>query len=266
MLATIFGNQNIERILLFLFVNEKCYGTQLQTLLQIPLTPIQHALAKLEKGGVLQSHFEGKVRIYQFNSSYPLRWELEELLKKVYTLLPSQEKKQYCFIHKKRLELQEERKRDHQVKKELIRFWKRLIIVKSLSISAKSRKGKETTTKTGKAEILSTSQTPLIITFEEKGYWYSDTTQDANFSNIFRWTLDEKNSLITLEHLRYGVNRPVFLFHLTSTQKNKLSSIDAHLCGDDTYLGNITWSPEQIIFHWRIIGPRKNDELIYHYI
>lgn len=265
MLETIFGNQNIERILLFLFVNERCYGSQLQTLLQIPLTPIQHALGRLEKGGVLQSYFEGKIRIYQFNYSYPLRWELEELLKKAYTLLPSQLKKQYCFIHKKRLQIDEERKRDQQVKKELVRFWKRLIKVKSLTLSAKTKKGKEAITKTGKAEILATTQTPSTITFEEKGYWYSDTAQDANFSNIFRWKLDEKNSLITLEHLRYGANHPVFLFHLTSTQKNKLSSIDAHLCGDDTYLGNISWSANQIIFHWRIIGPRKNDELIYHY-
>lgn len=93
MLKSLFGNRNVERILLFLFVNERCYGTQLQTLLRVPLTPIQKALLRLEKEGILQSDYEGKTRIYRFHPSCPLRWELEALLKKAYTLLPPQEKK-----------------------------------------------------------------------------------------------------------------------------------------------------------------------------
>lgn len=93
MLKSLFGNRNVERILLFLLVNEKCYGTQIQTLLRVPLTPVQKALARLEKEGVVSSRFEGKTRIYRFNPTFPLRFELETLLKKAYTLLPSQEKK-----------------------------------------------------------------------------------------------------------------------------------------------------------------------------
>lgn len=60
MLASLFGNRNLERILLFLFVNETCYGNQLQSLLHVPLTPIQRALERLERGGVVQSYYQGR--------------------------------------------------------------------------------------------------------------------------------------------------------------------------------------------------------------
>jgi hypothetical protein len=81
------GNKNVQKILLFLFVNGKCYGTQLHHLLKSSLTPIQKALLRLEKGGIILSNYEGKTRLYQFNPAYPLLTELEQLLKKAYTLL-----------------------------------------------------------------------------------------------------------------------------------------------------------------------------------
>lgn len=95
MLEVLCGNKNVQKVLLFLFVNGKCYGTQLRHLLQSSLTPIQKALLRLEKGGVILSNYEGKTRLYQFNPSYPLLPELEQLLKKAYTLLPPSEKKLY---------------------------------------------------------------------------------------------------------------------------------------------------------------------------
>lgn len=266
LLAHLFGNKNIERILLFLFVNEKCYGTQLQTLLRVPLTPIQKALVRLEEGGVIQSHFEGKTRIYQMNPFYFLRSELEMLLKKVYTHLPTQEKRRYCFIHKPKLELESERTRDRNAKNELLTFWERLKQVKQLTFSAKTRQGDEKNIKTGKAEVKVVAPSSSTLIFQEKGHWFFDQLPDRAFSNSFRWTLDLSHDLIALEHLRYGLNQPVFLLHLTPTQSALLESIDSHLCAEDTYLGNIVWTQDEILFHWRIIGPQKNDELIYQYM
>ncbi len=95
MLEVLCGNKTVEKILIFLFVNGKCYGTQLHRLLKIALTPIQKALIRLEKGNLIISHYEGKTRLYQFNPAYPLLHELELLLKKTYTLLPACEKKEY---------------------------------------------------------------------------------------------------------------------------------------------------------------------------
>ncbi len=266
MLKGLFGNQNVARILLFLFVNEKCYGTQIQSLLGVPLTPVQKALLRLEKDGVLHSHYEGKTRVYLFNPSYPFRSELEALLKKAYTLLPAQEKKQYCFIHKPRISPKEEGKRNRDRREELLAFWEKLQNVRVLSFSTKSRQGEEISTKIGKAEVVVSSANERNLIFQEKGYWLVDHFPDTAFNNSFRWTLDMNASLITLEHLRYGPAHPVFLFNLAPTKRWILESVDAHLCGEDTYLGNIIWNRDQIKFHWRIIGPRKNDELIYQYI
>ncbi len=265
MLKSLFGNRNVERILLFLLVNEKCYGAQIQSLLRVPLTPVQKALSRLEKEGVISSRYEGKTRIYQFNPAYPLRPELETLLKKAYTLLPSQEKKAYCFLHKPKLSAQEEGKRERNHKNELLEFWERLSKVQRLSFSAKSRQADETTLKTGKAEVAVSAPSPTVLVFQEKGYWFLDQLPETAFSNSFRWTLDLKTSFITLEHLRYGPSNPVFLFHLAPTHPQLLESVDAHLCADDTYLGSLSWNQKSIEFQWRILGPRKNDELTYHY-
>lgn len=98
MLKSLFGCKSIEKILFFLLVNEKCYAHQLQQMLDITLTPIQKALSRLEKGGVVSSHYEGKIRLYQFDSTFPLLDELELLLRKAYNKLPIDEKKAYYYV------------------------------------------------------------------------------------------------------------------------------------------------------------------------
>ncbi len=265
MLSGLFGNQNVERILLFLFVNEQCYGTQIQSLLGVPLTPIQKGLQRLEKEGIINSHYEGKTRVYQFSHTYPFRFELEMLLKKAYTLLHSQEKKQYCFIHKVRGDLKSNRLSDRNKREDLLKFWEKLRKVKHLSFHVKSRQKEEQSVKIGKADIVVQMPSPSVLIFEEKGYWLLDHQADTAFSNSFRWTMDLNALLISLEHLRYGTTHPVFLFHLTPTQSQFLKAVDEHLCGEDTYLGNIFWNQNEIAFHWRTIGPNKNSQLTYHY-
>src|ERR1041385_538604 len=99
MLEPLFGTKNIERILLFLFINEKSYGTELARALKAPLTPLQKALLRLERGGVIVNTMEGRTKLYRLNSDYPPFPELEALLKKAYTLLPPQEKKRYHHLN-----------------------------------------------------------------------------------------------------------------------------------------------------------------------
>lgn len=265
MLKFLFSNSNIERILLFLFVNEKGYGSQIQTLLKIPLTPIQNALSRLEQGQIIQSHLVGNKKVFELNPSYPLFEEIESLLKKAYTLLSPQEKKYYCFLHKPRVAIGEEIKREDRYRKELESFWKRLKKIKSLEFTTRSSELGIQEKKIGKAEVEVLIPEANTIIFNEKGYWYIDQLPDTAFSNSFRWTLDTDRTLITLEHLRHGILKPTFLFHLTLSGLKSLSSLDAHLCKQDTYLGTLSWSTKSIDFDWRIIGPQKNYFLNYHY-
>jgi hypothetical protein len=77
--------------------------------------------------------------------------------------------------------------------------------------------------------------------------------------------LDRFENLITLEHLRFGKERPVFLFHLAETAENTLESVSSYVCKADTYLGQVRCSDHYIKLNWRITGPSKNEEIDYVY-
>ncbi|MBS0654640.1 MAG: hypothetical protein JSR46_02585, partial [Verrucomicrobia bacterium] len=62
-----------------------------------------------------------------------------------------------------------------------------------------------------------------------------------------------------------GIEHPTFLFHLVPTGRNALSSLDAHLCGDDAYFGQIHFDRHSMRLNWRVIGPQKNEEIDYYY-
>jgi hypothetical protein len=263
MIEVLCGNKSIEKILLFLFVNGKCYGSQLHQLLNTPLTPIQKALLRLERGGVILSGYEGKTRLYQFNPAYPLLSELEQLLKKAYTLLPPQEKKHYCFIEKENRFKNGNPEKNEQV---VQKFWRRLSRVKQLSFHAKTKSRDEGGWNgRGKGEVAVLKEGEDVLIFNEKGSWLGKDGKEIVFSNIFRWTLDRKAGLISLEHLRQGIDHPVFLFHLLPSGLHCLSSIDSHLCAGDTYLGQILCAQNSLRLKWRVIGPKKNEELHYYY-
>ncbi|MBS0607607.1 MAG: hypothetical protein JSR57_11705 [Verrucomicrobia bacterium] len=67
--------------------------------------------------------------------------------------------------------------------------------------------------------------------------------------------------MISLEHLRLGPEHPVFLFHLAVSSNNVLSSVESHLCEEDAYLATVPWDRYSIQLNWRVIGPKKNEEM-----
>lgn len=252
MLSTLLGSQNVEKILYFLLINEKCYGTQLHRFLATPLTPIQKGLERLEKAGVVKSTYEGKTRFYQFNPAYPLKEGLENLLRKAYDLLPLHEKKKYYAIEqtpKGRTVLSTKQSQDT-----LFACWNRLKNVKMLLIHAKLL----TSSKRGKGDVKVVEENETSLCFHETGSWEEENMQ---FSNTLRWTLDVASGTIALEHLRFGVAKPVFLVHLKPKREGHLESIDSHLCGPHTYFGKVQITPHFLNLRWRIIGTNRNDRI-----
>jgi len=71
MLENLFGNAVIEKVLFYIFVNQKCYPSLLKKTFESPLYSFQMAFAPLELGGIIVSHKEGKTLMYQFNPRYP---------------------------------------------------------------------------------------------------------------------------------------------------------------------------------------------------
>jgi hypothetical protein len=253
-LRAIFGNKSVEKILLFLLVNEKIYATQVHRMLGTPLTPIQKGLERLEKEGILTSTYEGKTRFFTFNPHYPLLNEVESLLKKAYTLLPPHEKKLYYFFpHKPK-----ERKINQNL---LATIWETLHQITHVTFLFQSRSGGKGHG-TGEVNVQKTASGHLI--FQEKGSWKGHE-HEFNFRNVFRWSLNRIDGLLTLEHLRFGVNNPVFLFHLIPSGSHHLESAHAHLCGQDTYFGQLALNHGGVELIWRILGPQKNEEVKYLY-
>lgn len=95
MLEALFGNESVERVLFYLFQNETCYALQLKKQFQSAISPIQQALLRLERGGILVSTLVGKTRIFQFNPRYPFLTELRFFLKRAYKALTEENKKKY---------------------------------------------------------------------------------------------------------------------------------------------------------------------------
>lgn len=263
MLEVLCGNKNVQRILIFLFVNGKCYGTQLHRSLGSSLTPIQKALNRLERGGLITSYYEGRTRLYQFNPSYPLMSELEQLLKKAYTLLPANSKKEYYVVKDgvKTTSAYNENKTQM-----LLTFWEKLTSVTKLTFHAKSKSKEEKGWNgKGEGEVVNVKDGFNTLIFNEKGTWRGKQGGDISFSNVFRWTLDRNAGVISLEHLRLGPSHPVFLFHLAPSGKHSLSSVDSHLCEGDSYSGQIQFDHYNLRLNWRVIGPKKNEEIDYFY-
>lgn len=261
MLEVLCGNKNVQRILIFLFVNNRCYGTQLHRSLKTSLTPIQKALNRLEKGGLITSYYEGKTRLYQFNPAYPLMAEVEQLLKKAYTLLPAHEKKNYYVIREGLSSLSEVPENKTQI---LLAFWEKLSGVTKLSFAAKTKSKEGGWNGKGKGKVTVIKENNRLI-FNEKGTWQDKQGAEVSFSNVFRWTLDRNVGVISLEHLRRGVENPVFLFDMAPSGRHSLSSIDSHLCEGDTYFGQIHFDRYSLRLNWRVIGPKKNEEIDYYY-
>ncbi|MBS0646821.1 MAG: winged helix-turn-helix transcriptional regulator [Verrucomicrobia bacterium] len=263
MLEGLFGNQTIQKVLLFLFVNGKCYGTQLHHALSVALTPVQKALLRLEKGGIVLSYFEGKTRLYQFNQAYPLLHELEQLLKKAYTLLPIHEKKNYFLLREPPLGDALTYKNAMSV---LLQCWERLMSVKTLSFHAKTKMDEANGWNgRGQGEVMVIKEQSHVLIFQEKGAWQGKEAAEVSFSNIFRWTLDRQTGVISLEHLRHGVEHPVFLFYLAPCNQNLLASLDSHLYEGDAYFGQVYLDSVGLRLKWRVIGPKKNEEIDYFY-
>ncbi len=143
-------------------------------------------------------------------------------------------------------------------------FFQQLACVKKITISAQSmvNSNLKTNHAIGSVNVSKPSNRELIFT--EEGFW-GDSEEHIHFTNKLRWAIDKEKNLISLEHLRQGIENPVLLFHFSLKKHNKLICAQAHLCDPDTYLGEISWTEEQIEYQCRVEGPQKNDLLIYYY-
>lgn len=136
-------------------------------------------------------------------------------------------------------------------------LWERLNCVKQFTRFGNSVEGK------GSVIVEKTHDSSIV--FYEEGCWEFKGGKSMQFKNTFRWTFERPTLSISLEHLRYGVDAPVFLFHLILSGENQLTCAKPHQCGKDVYLGALFWDSEHILLSWSVSSPKKKEKMECYY-
>jgi len=257
MLQYLFGSKSAKRVLLFLWVNERCYASQIQKAFGGPLSPFQYILRKFEKAGILVCALQGKKKFYTLNPDCVFHAELKALLQRGFAYLCAEEKKSlliYRNVKSSQSFLQQKRSALC-----LRAFRERLVYVKQMTI--RTQRGEEAI-----GEVSVKEEKPGIFIFVERGVWVNGRQQNMNFQNSLRWSLIHEEGVIRLEHLRNGPDHPIFLSYFTPMSRKHLQSVDPHLCQEDCYFGNVEIKKEGIYLTWRVLSARKNETFHYVYI
>lgn len=154
-----------------------------------------------------------------------------------------------------------------------LRIWRRRLVslkelwillrsVHALSFEARSEAGTGWNGIGG--GLVSVSEPSLgVLIFDESGYWQPQGRRDIRFTNVYRWTL--LSTSLKLEHLRFGVDNPVYLFDLVPTSDGEWRDVSPHICAEDCYSACLRIEGQQLIVTWSINGPRKRETIRYVY-
>jgi predicted transcriptional regulator len=102
MFEYLFGNKNVERILMYLALHESANASELSRSFGSSLDPIQKTLKKLEEGGLLVSFLEGRTRVFYWNPRYPFVPEIVALAEKALDFLPQHLKETRYHLTKRK--------------------------------------------------------------------------------------------------------------------------------------------------------------------
>ena len=141
-------------------------------------------------------------------------------------------------------------------------FWNRLLTIKKLQFTSDSKihSGWEGSA-TGIVKIMSPNDSEIV--FHETGTFTTLAGDDLSFKNTFRWIRINDN--IRLEHLRFGVNHPVFLFDIAWVRGASFNSVHPHICSQDRYDCTLELLQDSFEMNWTIQGPHKNERICYTY-
>jgi hypothetical protein len=92
MIEALLGSIDRERVLLFLYCRREGYAREISRFFDTEISQIQKQLQRLQSGRILSSRTIGKIKLFNLNSTYPLREELEILLQKLLSLYPAKER------------------------------------------------------------------------------------------------------------------------------------------------------------------------------
>ena len=101
MIEPILGSKNAERVLLYLLTRDQGYTREIARFWGSDPDSIQKQLARLERGGVLDSRSQGRTRLYRFNPRYSFLKELKALLNKALSFYPQDEQETLLVVRRR---------------------------------------------------------------------------------------------------------------------------------------------------------------------
>jgi hypothetical protein len=145
----------------------------------------------------------------------------------------------------------------------LTELWHRLSAVQTLRFTSESATGIGWQGR-GSGIVTVHLIEPHILHFEELGYWRQDGGEEIRFTNIFRWT--RLKDRVRLEHLRFGVEHPVFLFEMTPDENGIWRDLCPHACKLDRYSVSLRLESSWLDVRWVAQGPTRDEKMNYIYI
>ncbi|NKB61936.1 MAG: hypothetical protein GKR95_07275 [Gammaproteobacteria bacterium] len=143
-------------------------------------------------------------------------------------------------------------------------MWEQLALIRCLTVHAYSEGPSNIWDRQGTGQVKAIPTDGKALIFEESGYWKNCAGKNIPFRNTFKWVQDSERR-ISLSHLRYGPEQPVYLFTFTKIT-NKLWYCEVpHQCAMDQYAAEAIIRKDEIRLNWKITGPRKNENLHYCY-
>jgi hypothetical protein len=146
----------------------------------------------------------------------------------------------------------------------LEQVWECLCRVTALTFVARSATPKGWNGQ-GSGSVTLGREGPGVITFTEADSWQPEGGRPLRFSNIFRWSIIDSTGQLRLEHLRFGVEHPVFLFDLAASPDGAWESVSPHLCHEDCYSARMSVQSDHLALRWAVDGPSKQEMIDYTY-
>ncbi len=144
----------------------------------------------------------------------------------------------------------------------LAEVWDKLRQTRFLQFDARSEAGTGWNG-VGVGLVSVSAPTDDVIVFEESGVWQPPGRPEIRFNNVFRWT--RNGDTLKLDHLRFGPDRPVFLFDLTINGDGEWRDVSPHLCRKDCYSANLGLEGDRLLVSWSVVGPHKQESIRYRY-
>ena len=112
----------------------------------------------------------------------------------------------------------------------------------------------------GVGSVAIESPSAQVVIFNESGTSRLTSGRELRFTNVYRWSLVGQR-VVRLEHLRFGQNRPVYLFDLAPEDESTWASVTPHHCRDDLYSVRLELGQDAVSLLWMIVGPGKREEI-----